>query len=381
MKRIYLDNAASTPVKPEVLEAMRPYEEDLFGNPASLHSLGQEATKAVNAVRSQIAKIFGCHDMQVIFTASATEGNNLALKGTWEKLGRPKGNLVISSVEHDSVLQVAQYLGREGVTIRQAPVDEHGVVKIEELKQLIDDETWLVSIMYVNNEVGAIQPIAEIGKYLEQVNQKRKQKIMFHTDAAQGIGHLPCIVDELKVDYLTFSGHKLFAPKGSGILYVRDKQTLQPQIIGGGQEFGIRSGTLNVPAIVGLGKALELIDIDNKTVREYNALVYEILQQGISGITFNSHPDYTIPGMVNIRVPGVKSQEVVIALDQKGIAVSAGSACRAGAINSSHVLMAQGLSAEAAQEGIRLSFADTITKRQLRTALRIITEVYSQLRT
>ncbi|MBU2082103.1 cysteine desulfurase [Patescibacteria group bacterium] len=390
--KIYLDYAATTPVDKEVLKAMMPYFSEKFGNASSVHSFGQEAIAAVDQAREKIAKYFNCNFAEIIFTGSATESNNLAIRGFVQKYnyttskrsstsGTNRGHIISTKIEHESVLEPLKELEKAGQEVTYLPVDKEGLIKISNLEKAIKDTTILISIIYANNEIGTIQPIKEIGKLLEKINKKRKEnnlaRIYFHTDAVQALNYLECRPDWLKVDLLTFSGHKIYGPKGIGGLYVRKNTPLSPIISGGGQEFGLRSGTENISSIIGLAKAVELA-LENKE-KNYkkifdlrNQLLKDIIKDNKIAVKINGLCNDCLPNILNIRFPGINNETLIIALDQAGVAISAGSACSSRASAASHVLTAIGLTPKQVKESIRISIGKNTTKQEIKKAIRII---------
>ncbi|MDO8443507.1 MAG: cysteine desulfurase family protein [Candidatus Azambacteria bacterium] len=390
--KIYLDYAATTPVDREVMKAMLPYFSDKFGNASSIHSFGQEAITAVDQAREKIARYFDCDFTEIIFTGSATESNNLAIMGIVKKIFHPTGDhpkggnfqkkhIITTAIEHESALEPLRELGKAGCEITYLPVDKEGLLKISDLEKSIKDTTILVSIIYANNEIGTIQPIKEIGKLLEKINKKRKEiglsKIYFHTDAVQALNYLECRPDWLKVDLLTFSGHKIYGPKGIGGLYIRKGTSLSPIVSGGGQEFGLRSGTENIASIVGLAKAVESASTNKeknykKVLDLRNQMLTDIIKYRKGTVKLNGSPKSYLPNILNLRFLGLSNETLIVALDQVGVAVSAGSACSGRALSVSHVLTAIGLTPKQAKESIRISIGKNTTKQEIKKAVRII---------
>ena len=384
--KIYLDYAATTPMDGEVLKAMMPYFGEKFGNASSIHLFGQEAMTAIDQAREKIAKYFSCDFTEIIFTGSATESNNLAIEGLVHEYcgrnARVKAHIIATKIEHESVLEPLKKLEEVGCEVTYLPVDKEGLLKISDLEKAIKDDTILISIIYANNEIGTIQPIKEIGKLLEKINKKRKEnglsKIYFHTDAVQALNYLECRPDWLKVDLLTFSGHKIYGPKGIGGLYARKGTPLSPVILGGGQEFGLRSGTENIASIVGLAKAIELT-LENKeknckkVLNLRNQMLKDIIKDNKTAVKINSSRTHCLSNILNIRFPGINNETLIIALDQAGVAVSAGSACSSRAlVAASHVLTAIGLTSKQAKESIRISIGKNTTKQEIKKVIRII---------
>ena len=398
MKKIYLDYAASTPVDSEVLRAMTPYFSERFGNPGSLHAFGQEAIAAVDHAREAITKALGADFRQILFTASATEANNLALRGAVQKFreacrkdGRaPQPHIIISSIEHESVLETAHALECEGVRVTYVPVGVRGIVDLKRIKESLTPETVLVSVMYANNEIGVVQPIVEIAAAIKEFRESRGKEgeakkdtayPLFHTDAAQAFQFLDCDAQALGVDLMTISSHKIYGPKGVGALYARDMKMLAPVIAGGGQEFGLRSGTENVPAIVGFAKAVELAASRRESEAKRITALRENLWNGIkkifpkAEINGSEKENEKLPNILNVYFPGHTAQDLLVKLDLKGLAVSVGSACRSRAAEASYVIEALGHSKERAKASIRFSLGRPTTEKEIRNALKIIETV------
>jgi cysteine desulfurase len=360
-KPIYLDHNATTPVDPRVLEKMLPYFCEVFGNASSIdHFHGHKAKQAVDEARQTIAKVLECRkESEIVFTSGATEANNLALIGAFRKF-RDKGNHIISTaIEHPAVLDALAYLQREGAEITLLPVDNFGVVDLEKLEKAIKKETILISVMFANNEIGTIQPIEEIGRIA------KAKGILFHTDAAQAAGHEKINVYDMNIDLLSFSAHKFYGPKGVGGLFVRSYAPLiklSPISIGGGHEKGMRSGTLNVPGIVGMAEALSLankeMNAENKRLSEAANLICSRLQQEVSDIKLNGHPQHRLAHNLSLTIPGVEAKALIHKLKNK-LSFSAGSACSTVKVEPSHVLKAIGLSDDETFQTIRLGLGRT----------------------
>ena len=378
MKRIYLDYAATTPVHPEVVKAMLPYYSDAFGNPSSLYSYGLEARQAIEAARNKVAESIGAKNEEIVFTGGGSEADNSAIKGVADA-NRRKGNHIITSViEHHAVLVTCKFLEKRGFKVTYLPVDKYGLVDPESVSKAITDKTILISIMHANNEIGTIQPIGEIGKIA------RKAKIYFHTDAVQTVGHIPVNVNELKVDMLSFSAHKLYGPKGVGVLYIRKGTKVTSLIHGGEQEQGRRAGTENVPGIVGLGKAIELagLDIANETARLItlrNVLIKGILEK-IEHSHLNGHPAQRLPNNVNVSVDFIEGESTCLNLDLEGICISTGSACSSSDAEPSHVLLAIGLSHEQARSSLRFTMGRLTTAEDIERVLEVLPRTVARLR-
>jgi len=377
-RKIYLDHAATTPVLPEAADAMRPYMTDIFGNPSSLHSFGQEARRALDGARDAVARILGADASEIYFTSGGTESDNLALIGVTEALAEKGNHIITTAIEHHAVLETCEYLRTRGVEATCLPVDEYGLVDPTEVEKAITDKTVLVSVMHANNEIGTIEPIAEISKIA------REQGIAFHTDAVQTVGHIPVNVDELGVDLLSLAAHKFYGPKGVGALYVRRGTRISPIIHGGAQERDRRAGTENVPGIVGLAKALEIsqANVEERAREETDLRDYLIreLTARITDIRLNGHPTKRLPNNVNIVIEYVEGESTLLMLDMVGVAVSTGSACSAGAIEPSHVLRAIGLPLQVAQSSLRFSLGRSTTKEDLDYVLQQLPPIVARLR-
>jgi cysteine desulfurase len=378
MKRIYLDYAATTPVHPEVIKAMLPYFSDAFGNPSSLYSYGLEARQAIEAARNKVAESIGAKNEEIVFTGGGSEADNSAIKGVADANGRMGNHIITSVIEHHAVLVTFKFLEKRGFKVTYLPVDKYGLVDPESVRKAITDKTILISIMHANNEIGTIQPIGEIGKIA------RKAKIYFHTDAVQTVGHIPVNVNELKVDMLSFSAHKLYGPKGVGVLYIRKGTKVTSLIHGGEQEQGRRAGTENVPGIVGLGKAIELagLDIANETARLItlrNVLIKGILEK-IEHSRLNGHPEQRLPNNVNVSVDFIEGESTCLNLDLEGICISTGSACSSSDAEPSHVLLAIGLSHEQARSSLRFTMGRLTTAEDIERVLEVLPRTVARLR-
>jgi cysteine desulfurase len=378
MKRIYLDNAATTAVKPEVLEQMLPYFTEYFGNPSSLHSFARDAKKGLDKAREQAASAIGAEPDEIIFTGSGTESDNTVLRGV-ASLKKKNGNHIITSaVEHHAILHTCETLEKEGFEVTYLPVDEFGRVSASKVKDAITDKTILVSVMFANNEVGTIMPIGEIGEIC------RSKNVLFHTDAVQAAGHVPIDVKKMNIDFLTMSAHKFHGPKGVGVLFVRKGIKLPAMITGGGQERKKRAGTENVPGIVGLGAAIELAvrDMDKNTERmKYQrGKLIEGIQDRIPYVKLNGHPTERLPGNVNFSIRYIEGESILLMLDLSGIAASSGSACTSGSLDPSHVLLAMGLDHETAHGSLRLTLGDETTEEEIDYVLDVLPKVVERLR-
>jgi cysteine desulfurase len=379
-ERIYLDYAATTPLDPRVLEAMMPYMTEHFGNPNSIHSFGREARRAIDEAREKIAQLLNCQPSEIVFTSGGTESDNLALRGVAEAY-RHKGNhIVTTAIEHHAVLRTCKALEDMGFSVTYLPVDEHGLVSPEQVAEAVNERTILVSVMHANNEIGTIEPIAEI---VRAVKEKRPDTIV-HTDAVQTVGHIPVDIQELGVDLLSFSAHKFYGPKGIGGLFVRKGVRLVPQITGGGQERNRRSGTENVAAIVGMAKALELAVEEMPTeLPRLQALRDELITGVLSRIPetrLNGHPTLRLPHNANFSFRGIEGEALLLQLDLNGIAASSGSACSSGSLEPSHVLLALGLDYELAIGSLRITLGRFTTREHILRLLDLLPKVVEKLR-
>jgi len=379
IKQIYLDYAATTPTDPQVLKAMLPYFTKKFGNSVSLHKLGQEAKKALETTRLTIAKAIKAKNKEeIIFTSSATESNNLALKGIAfanQKKGR---HIIISAIEHDCVLNSALWLQKQGFKITQIKPDKYGLINPRDVEKAIKKNTILVSIIHGNNEIGTIQPVEKIGKIC------RKKGVYFHTDAAQTFGKIPIDVQKMKIDLLTASSHKIYGPKGAALLYIKKGTKIEPLLHGGGHEFDLRSSTVNVPAVIGFGKAMEICLKEMKTeskklILMRNQLIQGILQK-IPQAHLNGHPQKRLPNNTNFWFAFVEGESIVAKLDEYGIAASTGSACSSEKLEPSHILLACGLRPEQAHGSLRLTLGRWTTKKDIDYVLKILPKVIKNLR-
>lgn len=377
---IYLDYAATTPLDPRVLEAMMPYLTEKFGNPNSIHAFGREARKAVDEARERIAALLNCRPSELVFTSGGTESDNLALRGVAAAY-RQKGNhIVTTAIEHHAVLHTCRALQDEGFEVTYLPVDEHGLVAPEQVVEALSDRTILVSIMHANNEIGTIEPLAEI---VQAVKEKRSD-VLVHTDAVQTVGHIPVDVEALGVDLLSFAAHKFYGPKGVGGLFVRRGVKLVPQLTGGGQERNRRSGTENVAGIVGMAKALELAIAELPTeIPRLTTLRDELINSVLAQIPdsrLNGHPTQRLPHNANFSFLGVEGEALLLQLDLHGIAASSGSACTSGSLEPSHVLLALGLSHEWALGSLRLTLGRFTTRQDIERVLGVLPAIVEKLR-
>lgn len=381
MKRIFLDHASTTKVDDDVIKAMLPYFSEIYGNPSSIHRFGREAREAVDVARNHVGSILNAREDEIIFTAGGTESDNLGIKGVAyqhkEKRTTKGPHIITSAIEHPGVLEVCRHLETQGFKVKYLPVDNYGCINIDSLENSISKNTFLISIMYANNEIGTIQPIQEIGKI------SHEHDIIFHTDAVQAVTKVPIDVKKQHVDLLALSSHKIYGPKGIGSLYIRNGVKVQPIIHGGGHEKGLRSSTLNVPGIVGLGKACELasrrMEKDNilmKTLRDL--LIHNMLE--VEESYLNGHPEKRLVNNAHFRFTGVEGESLLLALDEQGIATSTGSACSSKKLQASHVLLAIGLDPVQAHGSVRMSIGRKNTKEEIMFVTQELPKIIQKLR-
>lgn len=377
MKRIYLDYAATTPAHPDVVKAMLPYFVEVFGNPSSIYSCGQQAKGAVEEARSKVASFIGAKEEEIVFTGSGTEADNFAIKGAaWAN--EAKNHIITCTIEHHAILETCKFMEKRGFQVTYLPVDGQGMVNPDDVRKAITSKTVLVSIMHANNEIGAIQPLAEISKIT------REAGVYLHTDAVQTVGHLPINVNELGVDMLTSSAHKLYGPKGVGCLYIRRGTRLLSFIHGGEQERRRRASTENVPGIVGFGEAVE---IAKKEMAEEAARVTQLRDKLIKGILeridhtrLNGHPNQRLPNNANMSIEFIEGESMCLNLDLEGICVSTGSACSSASLEPSHVLIAIGLPPELSHSSLRFSLGKWTTADEIDTVLEVLPKIVAKLR-
>lgn len=383
LRRIYLDNSSTTPVDPRVVEAMLPFLTEKFGNASSIHFFGQEARSAVDKARHQAASLIHARPNDIVFTSGGTEANNLAIRGLIEANAKYGNHIITSAIEHPSVKALCEDLEKDRCSVTYLPVYENGIVRVDDLKAAITENTVLISIMTANNEIGTLQPVAEIGRLITNL-RKTGKKIWFHTDAVQAAGKIPINVEEIGCDMLTFSGHKIHAPKGVGALYVRRGVRLHPQNVGGHQERERRGGTESVPNIVAFGKACELAYLDIAETAEKLKTLRDRLEigvnQSISGIVFNGDRQHRLPNISNISFFGVEGEGLLINLDMQGVAVSTGSACSSGSLEPSPVIRALGGDEEIARSAIRFSFGRCTSSEEVDHVLSILPDAVENLR-
>jgi cysteine desulfurase len=398
-RRVYLDNSATTPVDPEVVEAMMPYLREKFGNASSIHFFGQEARAAVDKARHQVAALINSRPNEIVFTSGGTESNNLAIRGLVEANNKHGKHIVTSAIEHSAVLNVCEDLEKHGYEVTYLPVYENGIVKIEDVQAAVRDDTLLISIMTANNEIGTLQPVAEIGRFVRGLRESGK-KIWFHTDAVQAGGKITVDVEEMGCDLLSLSAHKIYAPKGVGSLYARRGVRLHPQNIGGHQERERRGGTESVPLIVAFGKACELafadirvtpsgvspVELDPADKRVNASLLHlrDIFEskvgEAIPDIVFNGDRGQRLPNISNISFRGIEGEGLLINLDMQGVAISTGSACSSGSLEPSPVIRALGREDQLARGAIRFSFGRYNTADDVDYVLRVLPEAVQTLR-
>ncbi len=381
MKRIYLDHAATTPVDQEVVDAMLPYFTRFYGNASSLHLFGTEAHDAMDESRQRVANILNAEPEEIIFTGGGTESDNIAIKGVAykhkDKRDTEGPHIITSAIEHPAVLEPCKHLEKEGFKVKYLPVDKYGMVKVDDLEQSISENTFLISIMYANNEIGTIEPIEKISRIA------REKNIVFHTDAVQAVGKSPVNVKKLNVDLLSVSAHKIYGPKGVGALFIREGIKLVPLVHGGGHERGLRSSTENVPGIVGLGKACELaqkrIVKDTQYIKSLrDRLVREVLE--IEESYFNGHPEKRLVNNAHFHFTAIEGESLILSLSDKEVAASTGSACSSKKLQPSHVLLAIGLKPEQAHGSLRLSLGRENTREDVLYVVDVLPEVVERLR-
>ncbi len=383
-REIYLDHAATTPLRAEALQAMLPYLQEAFGNPSSIHAVGQRARKALEDARDVVAKALECRANEVVFTSGGTESDNAAIKGGAMAL-RPTGNHVITTaIEHHAVLHTCHQLEGMGCDVTYIPVDRDGLVDPRDVLDAVTDGTVLVSAMYANNEIGTVQPVAEIARLVKERAKEQGRTILVHTDAVQAAGYLDLSVKTLGVDMLSLSGHKFHGPKGAGVLFVRRGTPFSPLLMGGGQERERRSGTENVPAIVGMAEALRLAELEREAASTHSAALRDRLAAGIMelvpGTILNGHPTNRLPNNVNVCFPGLEAEPVLLGLDLKGIYASSGSACSTASLEPSHVLTAIGRPADIARGSLRVTVGRATTEDDVDYFLETLPPLVQRLR-
>ena len=377
-REIYMDNAATTRIKSEVIDVMVPSLKENYGNPSSIYKIGRDAKRILEESRETVAKAIGASAKELYFTSGGSESDNWAIKGIAEA-HKSKGNHIITTkMEHHAVLHPCEYLEKNGFEVTYLDVDEYGVVKLDELKKAIKKETILITIIFANNEVGTIQPIKEIGKIAKENN------VLFHTDAVQAIGHIEIDVNELNIDLLSMTAHKIYGPKGIGALFIKKGVKITPLIHGGAQEKRRRAGTENIPSIVGFAKAIELAtsDIENhnkKLTKLRDKLIKEI-RENIDHVKLNGHPEKRLPGNVNFSFEYIEGESLLLSLDMIGISASSGSACTSGSLDPSHVLLCMGLPHEIAHGSLRLSLGDFNSEDEIDYVVQNLVVIVDRLR-
>lgn len=377
-RTIYMDHSATTFVKPEVLDAMIPYFTEFFGNPSSIYNIARESKKAIDHAREQTAKALGADPDEIYFTSGGSESDNWAIKGV-ALANRKRGNHIITTrIEHHAVIHTCQFLEKEGFDVTYLPVDQYGLVDPSELEKAITKKTILISIMYANNEIGTIEPIAELGAIA------RKHKVYFHTDAVQVIGSIPINVKEQNIDLLSLSAHKFYGPKGAGALYIKKGVRIENLIHGGGQERRRRAGTENIAGIVGLGKAIEVATVDipghNAKIRSMRDRLIKGVLEKIPNARLNGHPEKRLPGNFNVSFEFIEGESMLLWLDDNGICASTGSACTSGSLEPSHVLLATGVPVEISHGSLRLTLGDANSENDVDFVLDVLPKVVTKLR-
>lgn len=376
--KVYMDNAATTKLSPDVLNAMMPYLTDIYGNASSVHAFGREAREGVEHARNQVAAAINASPDEIFFTAGGTESDNMAIKGVAHKYAKKGKHIITTAIEHHAVLHTCEALEKEGYEVTYLPVDEDGLISVEQVRAAMRDDTLLVTVMFANNEVGTIEPIAEIGALC------RERNVLFHTDAVQAVCHVPIDVKVMNIDLMSISAHKFHGPKGIGALYCRKGIVLEPVIVGGAQERKRRAGTENVAGIVGLGAAIERA---HKNMSADMARVSALRDKLISGILkniphvkLNGHPTQRLPQNVNFSIRYIEGESILLMLDINGIAASSGSACTSGSLDPSHVLLAMGIPHEIAHGSLRLTLSDMTTDEEVDYVLETLTKTVKRLR-
>ena len=381
---VYLDHAATTPLRPEALEAMLPYFTEVFGNPSSIHTMGQQARKALEASRESVARVLDCRASEVVFTGGGTESDNAAVKGGAFALKQTGNHIVTTAIEHHAVLHACHQLESFGFEITYVPVDSNGLVDPEAVAAAVTDQTVIVSIMYANNEIGSVQPIKEISRLVRARAEEMDRTILIHTDAVQAVGYLNLSVKELGVDMLSLSAHKFHGPKGVGILYVKRGTPFVPLLMGGGQERERRSGTENIAGIVGTAMALKLAEEERDVIsahcRALRDRIITAIPELVPGTMLNGHPSKRLDNNVNVCFPGLEAEPVLLGLDLKGVFASSGSACSTASLEPSHVLTAIGRPADIARSSLRVTLGRETTDDDIDYFLETLPSVVQRLR-
>jgi cysteine desulfurase len=384
MRRIYFDNSATTAVAPSVVEAMLPYFTELFGNASSLHYFGQQSKKAVAVARRQVAGLIGADQNEIVFLSGGTEADNLAVFGIAEAFADRGRHIVTSAIEHPAILAACAELESRGWEVTYVPVSSAGLVGVEDVRAALRDDTVLVTVMHANNEIGTVQPIAELGRLVAERRAAGQTHLHLHTDAVQSVGKIPVDVRELGVDLLSIAGHKLHGPKGVGALYVRKGVRVRQRQFGGGQERGRRPGTEAVPLVVGLGAACELArERLDERIRYVGALRDRLeagIRETVPGVAFNGDPASRVPHVSNVSFRNVAGEGLLISLDLKGVAVATGAACHSGSTTPSHVLLALGIDREVIHGSVRFSLCESNTAEEVDYVVGILPEIVGRLR-
>lgn len=377
-RSVYLDHSATTPVRPEVLAAMLPYFGDKFGNPSSIHSWGRQARTAVDSAREQVASIIGATASEIIFTSGGTESDNLAIRGVAKSMQTKGKHLITSQIEHHAVINTFESLAKDGYEVTYLPCDKYGLIDPDDVRKSITKDTILISIIHGHNEVGTIEPIEEIGRIAKE------HGILFHSDAVQSLGKIPVKVDDMGVDLLTISSHKIYGPKGVGALYVRKGTRIRPQVTGGIHEKGLRAGTENVPGIVGFGAACALAEEEmpeeSKRLQALRGMLINGILSNIPDTVLNGHPEKRLPHNVNVSVKYVEGEAMLLNMDLLGIGASSGSACTSGSLEPSHVLLAMGIPHELAHGSLRMTLGKSNTEQDIEYVLESLPPIVEKLR-
>ena len=378
MRKVYLDHNATTPVHPQVIEAMLPFMNERFGNPSSVHSLGQDTREAMEKARETVASAFGARKDEIVFTSGGTESDNLAISGVVGALCKKGKHIITSKIEHHAVLATCEHLAGIGFEVTEVPCDKYGIVDPEEVRRAIRSDTILITIMHANNEVGTIEPVEEIGEIASE------KEIVFHSDAVQSFGKVDLNTSKIKVNLLSVSSHKIYGPKGVGALYVRRGTPLSPIVFGGHHEKKRRAGTENVPGIIGFAKAVEIASADitstNRSMLALRNRLEEGIMSSIPNVRLNGHPTKRLPSTLNVSFEFVEGESLVLSLDMEGIAVSSGSACTSGSLEPSHVLLAMGVPADVAQGSVRFSLGRDNTEADVDYVLGVLPRIVDRLR-
>lgn len=378
MKNVYMDYAATTYVKPEVLEEMLPYFTEKFGNPSSFYGISRETKRAIDKAREQVANALNCDADEVYFTGGGSEADNWAIKGIASAQKKKGNHIITTKIEHHAVLHTCQYLEKNGFDVTYLDVDAEGFINLDDLRNAITDKTILVSIMFANNEIGTIQPIKEIGEICKE------KKVLFHTDAVQAVGNVPVDVKEMNIDMLSLAGHKIYGPKGIGVLYIKKGIKIENLIHGGAQEKNRRAGTENIASIVGIGKAMEIAKENLEEHMNKLSVLRDKLIDGLLKVPYTSlngpRGDKRLPGNVNVRFRFIEGESILLSLDFQGVCASSGSACTSGSLDPSHVLLAIGLPHELAHGSLRLTMGEGSTEEDVDYVLEVVPPIIERLR-